>query len=196
MEYEKLILGLKNQNQAVFSYIYDNYSGALYGVIYRMVEDEEKANDILQESFIKIWSNADKYDPEIARLYTWMYRICRNTALNYMNLKSEKLQVVSILDQKEVFNKTIQNFNPDVIDLKVKVEGLDEKHREIIEYLYYMGHSHQEASDILNIPLGTVKSRVRVALSKLKEIYVQDSQGLKPTVLQIANLLSFIVWSI
>ena len=196
MNYEKLIESFKDKNETAFSYIYDNYSAALYGVIVRMVEDQEKAHDVLQESFIKIWKNADKYDPEIARLYTWMHRICRNTTLNYINKKSEKLNVVSLHSQEEVFTKTIQNFNPDVIDLKVIVEGLEEKHREILEYLYFKGFTQQEASDSLKIPLGTVKSRTRNALKKLREIYSSDAKGQKPLLIQIANLISYLIWSI
>lgn len=196
MKYEKLIESFKDKNETAFSYIYDHYSSALFGVIIRMVEDTEKANDILQESFIKIWNNADKFDPEVARLYTWMHRICRNTTLNYMNKKSERLKVVSLHSQQEVFTKTIQNFNPDVLDLKVKVEGLEEKHQEILEYLYFKGFTQQEASDSLKIPLGTVKSRTRTALNKLREIYSSESSGQKPTLLQIANLISFLIWSI
>ena len=87
MEYEKLIQAFTKQDQTAFTHIYENYSGALYGVIYRMVEDEEKANDILQEAFIKIWKSSSKFNPEVARLYTWMHTICRNTAINYQKKK-------------------------------------------------------------------------------------------------------------
>ena len=127
MEYEKLIQAFTKQDQTAFTHIYDNYSGALYGVIYRMVEDKEKANDILQEAFIKIWKNSSKFNPEVARLYTWMHTICRNTAINYQKKKSEKLNILSIHGKEKMYDQAIQNFNPDVIDLELKVKGLDEK---------------------------------------------------------------------
>lgn len=127
MEYEKLIQAFTKQDQTAFTHIYDNYSSALYGVIYRMVEDEEKANDILQEAFIKSWKNSSKFNPEVARLYTCMHTICRNTAINYQKKKSEKLNILSIHGKEKMYDQAIQNFNPDVIDLELKVKGLDEK---------------------------------------------------------------------
>src|SRR5207253_4702565 len=69
---EELVILLQNRDQKAFSYLYDNYAAALNGVIYRMVENRELAEDILQEAFIKIWNNFSNYDSLKGRLFTWM----------------------------------------------------------------------------------------------------------------------------
>ena len=75
---EELVLLLQNHDQQAFSYLYDNYSAALNGIIYRMVDNRELAEDILQEAFVKIWNNFSSYDTGKGRLFTWMLNITRN----------------------------------------------------------------------------------------------------------------------
>ena len=88
----ELVLRLQHQDQQAFSYLYDNYSAALNGIIYRMVENRELAEDILQEVFIKIWNNILHYDAGKGRLFTWMLNIARNLTIDTLRSKSYKKQ--------------------------------------------------------------------------------------------------------
>ncbi len=92
----ELIQGLKAKDQKVFSYLYDRYSPALYGVALKVLNDESNASDCLQEVFMKIWRNIDRYDESKGRLFTWMLNITRNTAIDTLRSKAHKM------DQKHV----------------------------------------------------------------------------------------------
>lgn len=158
--------------------VYDVCTPALLGIILRIVKSEDIAKEVLQETFIKIWKNASSFDESKGRFFTWASRIAKNTAINYINLKSEKKQTQTIgLDQIHASRK-IQTPNIDVLDVRGKVNQLEFKYKQLIDLLYFQGYTQQEASDTLSIPLGTVKTRIRSAMSQLKAIYTEE---VKPT---------------
>lgn len=166
-------MALQNKDQAAFSYLYDNYSGALYGVIKRVVEAEEIANDVLQEAFVKIWKNIGGYDASKGSIFTWMMNICRNTAIDEVRSKNFKKEaqnqniddIVSIVDNQ---NKVEQKV--DHIGIKKIVQNLKPEHRILIDKIYFEGYTQDEVSKELDIPLGTVKTRVRAAMTHLREV--------------------------
>lgn len=170
---EQLVQRLTAQDADAFSYLYDNYSGALYGTLIRMVSEEEVAQDLLQETFVKIWKSFASYNAEKGRLYTWMVNIARNLAIDHKRSKSfkssEKNQdidkSVSAINRSQ---KTV--FNIDRIGLKEIVEKLKPESREMINLLYYSGYTQEEASKELGMPLGTVKTRTRTALIELRKL--------------------------
>jgi RNA polymerase sigma-70 factor (ECF subfamily) len=170
---EELIALLRTRDAAGFSYLYDNYSGALFGVLVRMVWEEEVAQDLLQETFVKIWRNYSSYDPQKGRLYTWMLNIARNVAIDYKRSKSfksnEKNQDIET-SVGAVNNAQNTVFNIDRIGLKEMVVKLKPESQQIIEMLYYGGYTQDEAAKELNMPLGTVKTRTRTALMELRKL--------------------------
>ena len=171
---ETLVELLNQQNTKAFGILYDNYSAALYGIILRIVDTQEIAEDVLQESFVKIWKNFSQYDPAKGKLFTWMVNLTRNLAIDKVRSKeyskSTKNQsidnLVSFVDFK---SNTSQN--PDLIGLKKLVESLDPEQKKIIDLLYFGGFTQAEVSDKLNIPLGTVKTRARMAILNLRKFF-------------------------
>ena len=101
-DHEVIARLISGDNNALLQ-LYDKYSGALYGVILRMCRDRTKAEDLLQETFVKIWNSIDTYDASKGRFYTWAYRIARNTTLNSMRTKDKLIQTddLSVYDNKE-----------------------------------------------------------------------------------------------
>lgn len=170
---EALIEKLQVRDADAFSYLYDNYSGAIYGVIHRMVDDEDVAQDLLQESFVKIWKSFSMYDAGKGRLYTWMVNIARNLAIDHKRSRafksSEKNQdldkSVGAINRSQ---KTV--FNIDRIGLKEIIGQLKPESQQIINVLYYAGFTQEEASKELGLPLGTVKTRTRTALIELRKL--------------------------
>ncbi len=150
--------------------MYDNYSPALYGVIYNILHSEEASNDALQEVFVKIWNNFDSYDPERSRLYTWMMNIARNHAIDKLRSKAVKTdrELKNDKDFAQAAGGSQSQFT-DGIGLKKLVDELEKEQKDIIELLYFKGFTQTEAAEELNIPLGTVKSRVRLAMNKLRK---------------------------
>jgi RNA polymerase sigma-70 factor (ECF subfamily) len=149
----------------------------MYGVIQRIVQNEAIAEDVLQESFLKIWSNFIQYDASKGRLFTWMINICRNLSIDKVRSKEyTNLRKNQDIENVVSFNSSFLNpsYNPDTIDVKEIVKKLEPEYYTIIDLLFFKGYSQSEAAEKLNIPLGTVKTRSRAAIQKLRMIFLND----------------------
>lgn len=169
---EELIRKLKSQDTMAIQALYDMYSGALLGVISRVIQQTEVAEDLLQETFIKIWNSADSYDSSKGRLFTWMMNIARNLSIDKLRSKDFKNSTknqdiennVDFIDtQREV------TFNADVLGLKEMVTALKPDLNKVLDMVYFKGYTHVEAAEELNLPLGTVKTRIRMAIMELRK---------------------------
>jgi RNA polymerase sigma-70 factor (ECF subfamily) len=170
---DELVSRLFQRDQDAFSYLYDHYSSAVYGVIFRILQDEESAQDVLQEAFLKIWNNFQQYDKTKGRLFTWIVNLSRNLAIDATRSKTYKNKQKNLgLDNVVSFIDSNKNtaLNPDQIGLKAIVEKLRPEQREIIDLAYFKGYTQVEISETMNIPLGTVKTRMRSAILRLREI--------------------------
>jgi len=169
---EQFILDLKQRKQSAYSKLYDDYSGAFYGILTRMLLREELAQDALQESFIKIWKNIDSYDRTKGTLFTWMLNIVRNHAIDMLRSKNMKQKIQNIDDSVRVVNRQQQStLAEEQLLIKELVETLKPEHREMIEMAYYKGYTQEELAEELNMPLGTVKTRARAALAQLRKYF-------------------------
>jgi RNA polymerase sigma factor (sigma-70 family) len=170
-----LLEKLVQRDRKAFQWLYDQYSPALYGVVLRIVREEEQAQDLLQDIFVKIWKNLDAYDANKGRLFTWMLNVARNTAID--SLRSRKTQPFGAIrtDEENVHIVDQQHHteqpNPDHIGMKEVVNKLRPDRRQLIDLVYFSGYTHEEAAEELKLPLGTVKTRVRAALLELKELF-------------------------
>lgn len=166
----ELIALLQNKNEEAFNSLYDNYSPALYGVILKIVYSEEAAQDVLQESFIKIWRNFDKFDRAKGTLFTWLLNVSRNTAIDYNRSKYVKGKNQMVNTYVNIEHKQAENVNHDNIGLQEVITKLKTEYIEVLDIIYFKGYTQEEASKALDIPLGTVKTRARTALQKLREL--------------------------
>jgi RNA polymerase sigma-70 factor, ECF subfamily len=171
---EELVALIRNRNQRAFGYLYDNYSKALYVVIYAILNDTSDSEDVLQKTFLKIWDNFSSYDASKGRLYTWMLNIARNQAIDSTRSKHSKMKTkiqnnadnVNLLDRKLGGYEGEYNF----IGFKNILRDLSEEHQLVIQMAYYEGYSQEEISKKLNMPLGTVKTKVRQAILTLRKL--------------------------
>ena len=162
---------LKNGDIKAINLLYEYYADAIYGVILKVIKDEDTAQDVLQESFVKFWKYSRKYDAGKAKLFTWLYRIAYNTAIDKTrSLKNKNNKEVQI-ETTSVYRITSNALNQDVLDIQKHLNTLDEKYQVVINALFFEGMTQQEASDELEIPLGTIKSRLKIGLRELKKIY-------------------------
>ncbi|KAA5534627.1 sigma-70 family RNA polymerase sigma factor [Taibaiella lutea] len=169
----ELVALLKNKDQQAYNYLYDNYAGALYGIIMNVIGEEEMAKDVLQEVFVKIWKNIEHYDELKGRLYTWMLNIARNSAIDV--LRSAKYnrdkKTAGIDNNVHMDNSSLSvTIKTDHLGIKKIVDGLKDEYRQIINLAYFKGYTQEEVAEELNIPLGTVKTRSRSALIQLKNL--------------------------
>jgi RNA polymerase sigma-70 factor (ECF subfamily) len=141
-------------------------------VINRIVQSEEIANDVLQESFVKIWKNLDAYSREKGSIYTWMLNICRNMAIDTVRSKAyrNETQNQRVEDYVNDIDKSAQVFGKeDFIGLKKVIDKLKPEYLVLINKIYFEGYTHDEVSKEFEIPLGTVKTRIRAAILQLRE---------------------------
>ena len=166
---------LKRHDSEAFQYLYHNYKGALFTVIRQIIPDKENAADVLQEVFIITWKNIDKYDPSKGRLFTWMLRLTRNAAINKTRSKIYKSQqknddisnYVSVIEHNGTEQPPINQ-----IGLRTQVHRLREDYKNVLELSYFEGFTQEEISKALNVPLGTVKTRLRNAIIELRKQFV------------------------
>ncbi|WP_299099237.1 RNA polymerase sigma factor [uncultured Winogradskyella sp.] len=168
---KKIITLLQKGDKRALNLLYENYSNSLYGVIIKITINEEVAQDALQETFIKVWKNAGKYDPSKAKLFTWLFRIARNTAIDKLRSFNNRFQKEVQIETSNVYILPTSNLNQDVMDIKEHVGRLEEKYQIVLDALFFQGMTQQEASDELEIPLGTIKSRLKIGLRELKKVY-------------------------
>lgn len=166
----ELVELLKQRSQTAFSYLYDNYSGALYSVIFSILQNKELADDVLQEVFIKIWRQIQQYNPDKGRLFTWLVNISRNASIDTLRSKSYHLQKQNRELTENVYSAAGSiNIETDKIGLRKIVSRLKQDHKVLIELAYFQGYTQDEISKFLEIPLGTVKTRLRSAIIQLRE---------------------------
>lgn len=161
----------KGDSEAI-NLIFSHYGPALLNIIRRVVKDEAFAQDVLQESLVKFWRNGVKFDPDKGALFTWLVRICRNTAIDKTRSKdfqqSEKSKgAIELVDIAEVYGQEQELENMYVHQL---IDELSENHRKLIDLAYFQGYTQKEIAENLGMPLGTVKTRVRQALQRLRAI--------------------------
>ncbi len=167
---EILIAKIKEGDTESFSIIYDKYSDALYGLILKIVKQDDLAQDILQECFVKIWEKINTYEKGKGSLFTWMLNICRNKSIDSLR-KTQRTYKGNESMKNDLSRPTSLEINPDTIGLRDILNNLSDEKRIIVEYLYFKGYTQQETSDELNIPLGTVKTRSRTAILELKDYF-------------------------
>ncbi len=168
---EKLVALLKGQDKKGLEILYERYAAALYGVVFRIVGSQTLAEDVLQESFVKIWQKIDHYDASKGRLFTWILNIARNSAIDLTRSKSYKQSGKVLEIDYSVYEKAGMSMNTDQIGLKEIINRLKPEHKNIIDLVYFNGYTQAEVAEELNIPLGTVKTRLKIAMKQLRAIF-------------------------
>jgi RNA polymerase sigma factor (sigma-70 family) len=174
-EIDELVIRLQSKSKSAFSDLYNSYAAALYGVTYKMVRNNEVAEELLQDIFIKIWMHIDTYNPIKGTLFTWMLNITRNTCKDYFRSKHFRHQMLVNENGLEnidfIKNPTQSVFQDESKDLFEITQTLELKYKEVIDLVYIYGYSQEEASKLLEVPVGTIKSRCRSALKTLRNLY-------------------------
>lgn len=169
---EELVGKLKSRDTIAIQALYDMYSGALFGVISRIIQQNEVSEDLLQETFIRIWNSAGSYDSSKGRLFTWMMNIARNLSIDKLRSKdfknsSKNQDIENTVDFLDAHKGV--TFNADTLGLKDMVTELKPDFIKVLNLVYFKGYTHNEAAEELNLPLGTVKTRLRMAIVELRK---------------------------
>jgi RNA polymerase sigma-70 factor (ECF subfamily) len=169
-----LVKGLLNGNTWALETVYSSYSASLLGIISKIIRQQDLAEDVLQETFVKIWKSIPQYDAGKGRLFTWMSRLARNKAIDHLrsrgeanSMRNEDLEIISA----EVNEQHQTNYNPEHIGLKQLMRTLSPAQIAILELIYFQGYTQSEVAEALQIPVGTVKTRLRAAIKTLRGLF-------------------------
>jgi len=173
MNLEQLILQFQEKDVKAYEKLYNMYCNSISGVVNNIVKNDEVAQEITQDVFIKAWNNADSYSSKKGRFFTWILNIARNAAIDYTRSKKFKQSkqnlnsdfFVDILETSSSLDSTTNT-----IGLKEFVTKLGEKCKSVIELIYFKGFTQKEASEELNMPIGTIKTRNRTCIGELRSM--------------------------
>lgn len=169
---QELVQALIHRDKSALAELYDRYGGALFGVISQIVRDNSVAEEILQEAFIRIWNKIPQYDVLRGTLFTWMVNIARNLSIDYLRSRQGKFAAMQdqLGDHAHHLARIGEELYVEGIGIRELVAGLKAEQQEVVELLYFSGYTQSEAAKALNLPLGTVKTRIRAALKQLRKL--------------------------
>lgn len=167
-----LIARMQEGNEMAFSRIYERYHKALHGVIYNVVKDNDIAEEILQDVFMKIWKNAGSYDVDQGRFFTWALNISRNAAIDHLRSKAHKNSSLNL--SRDYFVSIPEDGSDDMevqtdsIGIMTWVKKLQPMCIKVIDLIFFKGFTFKDAAKDLEIPEGTLKSRHRKCVQELR----------------------------
>ena len=159
-----------------FAVLYDRHSRAAYSLAYRMMGERQAAEDLLQDAFLEIWRGAATYRAERGSLRTWILSIVHNRGIDQLRSLSsrrrtqEKVEAEAPTSQpSEAFAESWRNSQREQV--RAAMSTLPPEQLKILELAYFSGYTHVEVADILDLPLGTVKGRMRLGLKKIRAFF-------------------------
>lgn len=168
----QLVELLINKDKSAFEYLYDNYADSLYGIISKIVKDDDIAEEVLQDAFLKVWTKIIFYDRAKGRLFTWMLNLSRNLAIDKIRSKEYKKGAKTDQMDNNVYAFDRQNSieqKTDQIGVLELMKDLSPEQKLVVDLLYFQGYTQSEVADEFDIPLGTVKTRLRSAIIHLRK---------------------------
>ncbi|MGH1349210.1 MAG: sigma-70 family RNA polymerase sigma factor [Methyloligellaceae bacterium] len=171
-ELKNLIFAVAEKDRAAFHELYHVTSGKLFSVAIRLIKRADLAEDILQDSYIKIWDKASEFTATNNSPMAWMVAIVRNRAIDILRKRGE----VGFSDVDEYENIVDDAPDPlsqaeqngDLSSVFQCLKGLDEEHKKIFLLAYYYGYTHEEIAKQFSVPVGTIKSRIRRSLARIR----------------------------
>ncbi len=161
-------------DREAFAQFYERFSGLLFSVIVRILNDTNEAEDVAQEAFVQIWDRAHSYDPALGKPLSWVLTLARNKAIDRLRALQRRFRFV-----EEVADQTVEPpggqqresaFNRDQVALlRIAVSGLSAEQRQAIEMAFFGGMTQNEIAESLQQPLGTIKARIRRGMLKLRD---------------------------
>ena len=180
-ENKELIEKLRRGDKNAFRELYARYSQVVYNLAFRMLRSREEAEEVVQEIFLQVWNKADSYDSERGAISTWIVNIARSRAIDKLRTLGYRDQTTELIEDrvnsKSDFSRIIEDREESRKIIREALDSLPENQRIAIEMVFFEGLTHIEAAERLKEPVGTIKTRIRLGVSKLKEKiapYVRD----------------------
>jgi RNA polymerase sigma-70 factor, ECF subfamily len=163
------------REEAALLDLYSQFGGLVYSIALRVIDDPALAEEVTQDVFMKVWDKIGQFDETQASFPTWLSRIARNAAIDSLRKASNRKVTQSLDEQPQQFEETLASQYEDDparhIALHSALLSLPPEQAELIRLAYFGGMSHQDIADHTGLPLGTIKSRIRAGLQKLRDVW-------------------------
>ncbi|MFC4776539.1 RNA polymerase sigma factor [Paenibacillus sp. GCM10023252] len=173
---EQLIRQIAEGDALALEQLYDKYERPIYSFVLRMVKDSMAAEEVVQELFMRVWKSAGrmKTDGSAGKVSTWLFAVSRNLSIDWLRKQGRRPLEAQ---EEEVWERTAEPVSTEHEveqrllgeQMREAIGELNEDQKQVVEMIYYMGYTQQEVASKHDIPLGTVKSRVRLALGQLRK---------------------------
>ena len=188
LEDEALIRLIANDRSEALSVLYDRYSRLVFSLAFNSVGDMDAAEEITQDVFLRVWKNAHSYRAEKAQVNTWISSITRYRAIDFLRKRSSRLHFKSLSwDDLSPNSVSIDAANPEertesslaAQRVRLAVGGLPDEQKQALALAYFFGLTHSEIAEYLEEPLGTIKTRIRLGMQKLRKAFNEDRRSEK-----------------
>ncbi|MGH1364121.1 MAG: RNA polymerase sigma factor [Calditrichia bacterium] len=176
---EELLSKIAKNDQEAFQVIYSRHSARLFGICLAVLRENRVAQDALQEAFLAIWRGAGSFTATKGRASTWMNYLCRNRCIDMLRSRRyQALETDEKLDQRFAEAASLPDSNTHALQISAKLksalESLPKEQKELLELAYFAGLTHSEIAEESGLPLGTIKSRLRLGMEKLRQSVIND----------------------
>lgn len=178
---EELISSIEAGDPRALTVLYDRHSRPAYSLACRMVRRRQAAEDLVQEAFLKVWRFAGDYRVERGSARTWILSIVHNQSIDRLRREAtrqrtqERFEALATKTQpSEAFEQTWSSLRRDGV--REALEMLPREQLEILELVYFRDHTHKEIAELLELPLGTVKGRIRLGLKRIRDHFESFSK--------------------
>jgi RNA polymerase sigma-70 factor (ECF subfamily) len=183
---DSILFSLAREETGAFEKLVDQYGNLIWSIARRYLSNQTEAEDAVQEVFIAIWKSAGRFDPTKASEVTFVSMIARRRLIDHLRkiYRHKNLEPIDdCFDDDALETKSILDKSADVQIISEAINQFAEEDKELLSLSIYQGYSHSEISKLMNIPLGTVKTKIRRNLIQLRETFDQDQN----TVVSIHN---------
>ena len=178
---DTILFSLAKEEAGAFEKLVDQYGNLIWSIARRYLSNQTEAEDAVQEVFIAIWKSAGRFDPNKASEITFVSMIARRRLIDHVRkiYRHKKLEPIdNCFDDDALQTKSILDQSTDVKIISEAINQFAEEDKELLSLSIYQGYSHSEISKLMNIPLGTVKTKLRRNLIKLREAFNQDQHSI------------------
>jgi RNA polymerase sigma-70 factor (ECF subfamily) len=173
---EDLISLVVGSNAEAFATLYDRHGRAAYSLSYRMMGEKQAAEDLVQDAFLKVWRGAGSYRTERGSVRTWILSIVHNRGIDQLRSLASRRRTQNKVEASapksepsEAFARTWSNSQREQV--REALGTLPPEQLKILELAYFSGYTHVEIAELLDVPLGTVKGRMRLGLKKIRDYF-------------------------